>query len=214
MEAARNNAAWCDLVCGGGRFLPGFWASPRRTPPLYPDAVTLRPDVDPDAVLAAVEATGGCSIKDSFGCLDLGAVGFEPIIDATWIARPAGLPAPAPRVAWSVIDTVGGLAGWTAAWDGPAGVFRPELLAWPEVRVLAGRRAGEVVAGAVVNHTGTVTGVSNLFAVDGDLDAAWAGVLSVLAPDRRVVGYETGPALTAATNVGFTHLGPLRVWLR
>jgi len=215
-DAARNNAEWCELMCrahgGGGLVGPGFWASPRRTPPLYPDAVTLRPDADQAAVLAAVDLTGGCSIKDSFACLDLRAAGFAPIIDATWIARPADLPVPSPPVPWSVVDTASGLAEWAAAW-GADGPFRPELLDFPEVRVLAARRAGEVVAGAVVNHTGPIAGVTNLFAVDGDLDAAWAGVLAVLA-GRWVVGYETGRALTAATTMGFTRLGPLRVWLR
>ncbi len=93
-----------------------------------------------------------------------------------------------------MVDTVGGLAEWSAAW-GSDSPFRPELLGFPAVHILVGRRRGEVRA------------------LDGDLDAAWAGILSGLPADRRVVGYEAGPALTAATNTGFTRLGPLRVWL-
>lgn len=69
------------------------------------------------------------------------------------------------------------------------------------------------MAGAVVNRSAAVVGVSNLFAVDGDLGASWAGVLPALG-DRHVVGYESGPALDAAVGLGFTTLGPLRIWLR
>jgi hypothetical protein len=88
-----------------------------------------------------------------------------------------------------------------------------ELLAHPAVRVFGARRDGAIVAGAVAYHSGPVTGVSDLFAVDGDLDGAWAGALSAL-PDRRVVGYEDGLALAAALRLGFTPTGLLRVWLR
>jgi hypothetical protein len=80
------------------------------------------------------------------------------------------------------------------------------------VRVLAARQGGEIVAGAVANRSGSVKGVSNLFAVDGNLDEAWTGLLSAL-PRRHVVGYETGPALAAARRLGFTSTGRLRVWM-
>ena len=43
--AARNNAELCDLVSRAhgidGAFASDAWTSPRRTPPFYPDAVTL-----------------------------------------------------------------------------------------------------------------------------------------------------------------------------
>jgi hypothetical protein len=67
--------------------------------------------------------------------------------------------------------------------------------------------------GAGAGGSGPVTGVSNLFTHDGDLDEAWAGALSAL-PGRRVVGYESGPALTAALRNGFTAAGALRVWVK
>jgi hypothetical protein len=48
--AARNNAGWCDAFCRTrgvvGHFGEDAWSSAERTPPLYPDAVTLVPGVD------------------------------------------------------------------------------------------------------------------------------------------------------------------------
>jgi hypothetical protein len=218
LDAVRNNAEWCEAMCrahgGGGVYNRWAWTSACRTPPLYPDAVTLLPDTDLADILDAIDTSEGCSVKDSFACLDLSSAGFEPIIQAHWIERPAGRPTPPPPTPWTAVSTARELAEWATAWNGePTGLFHPELLSHPAIRVLAARRGGAIVAGAVVNHSGPVTGVSNLFAVDGDLDGAWAGALSAL-PDRRVVGYETGLALAAALRLGFTRTGPLRVWLR
>jgi hypothetical protein len=217
-DAVRNNAEWCELMCrshgGGGTFTPSAWTSARRTPARYPDAVTLAPEAGPADVLAAIDTTSGCSVKDSFARLDLSGAGFAPIVEAEWIDRPAGEPPLSPPIPWVAVTSAPELAEWARAWDGGVtDLFRPQLLAHPAVRVLAARRGGEIVAGAVVNRSGSVTGVSNLFAVDGNLDEAWAGVLSAL-PHQRVVGYESGPALAAARRLGFTSTGPLRVWMR
>ena len=56
-----ENAAWCDLVCGG-RLGPRAWTSPSRSPRYYPDAVTLTPDATsawPGAVAAVAAAFPG-----------------------------------------------------------------------------------------------------------------------------------------------------------
>jgi hypothetical protein len=46
--AAHNNAEWCDGVCRAhglpSQFHTDAWVNPHRTPPLYPDAVTLTAD--------------------------------------------------------------------------------------------------------------------------------------------------------------------------
>jgi hypothetical protein len=82
------------------------------------------------------------------------------------------------------------------------------------VRILTARRGDRIVGGAVLNRSATVTGVSNLFAVDGDLDRVWSGLLATL-PGMPLVTYEaTGPGLDAAMRHGWTAIGSLRIWLR
>jgi hypothetical protein len=43
-----------------------------RTPPYYPDAVTLLPDVSIEQVLSGIDTSEGCSVKDSFASGQLG----------------------------------------------------------------------------------------------------------------------------------------------
>ncbi len=224
--AARNNADWCDAVVRGhgpgGAFAADRWTSARRTPPLYPDAVTLAPGAAAATLVAGIDtAAPGCSVKDSFADLDLAGHGFEVLFEAEWIHRPAGVPVPeaaASGLEWSQVATAGELETWEAAWDGEesTGLFRPALLGG-DTAFLAARSGGRIVAGAVASTGGGVVGLSNLFAHDdSDADAAWAGALAWIAahrPDLPVVGYEHGEDLDAAVRAGFTPIGPLRIWL-
>ncbi|MFD7627997.1 hypothetical protein ACFV7Q_18510 [Streptomyces sp. NPDC059851] len=222
--AARNNAAWCAAVCGGGEFTADAWTSVRRTPPYYPDAVTLSRDVPAAALAAALDTDSpGCSVKDSFAVLDLAPSGFEVLFEAQWIHRPAGASAPAgtapPALAWSRVGEAAELERWEAAWDGGSGsgLFHPRLLT-VDIAFLAGRDAGgRIVAGAAANVAAGVVGVSNVFAAEGvGDDEAWAGALAGIAerwPGLPVVGYESGEDLRTAARHGFAALGPLRVWL-
>ncbi|WP_319731015.1 hypothetical protein [Streptomyces sp. MB09-01] len=231
-RAALNNAVWCDAVCVAHGLSPQYddayvWLSTSRTPPLYPDAVTLDADVPARSVLQWIDTDSpGCSVKDSFACLDLAGDGFEVLFEAQWIHRPAGAAVPeaaSSGLEWSEVSGAGELAAWEAAWDGEesTGLFRPSLLR-EGIAFLAGRAAGDaggrIVAGAVASTGGGVVGVSNLFARDGATsDAAWAGALTAIAarwPDLDVVGYEGGADLDTAVRCGFTAIGPLRVWLR
>ncbi|MGW3996676.1 hypothetical protein ACWEF6_24585 [Amycolatopsis sp. NPDC004772] len=86
-----ENAAWCDLVCGG-EFGPRAWTSPSRAPEFYPDAVTLAPDATAADILPFVDGSAGCSVKDSFATLAL--PGFSVLFEATWIACGPGVPEP------------------------------------------------------------------------------------------------------------------------
>ncbi|MFD4628330.1 hypothetical protein ACFVYR_00295 [Streptomyces sp. NPDC058284] len=232
--AVQNNADWCAAVCRShgvpGTTQGGLWAGSRRTPPLYPDAVTLSPDVRPEAVLPRIDTTSpGASVKDSFGTLDLSAAGFEVLFEAQWIHCPAWRSTRGPG-GWQPIEGPERLAAWEAAWSGEgesggadtgdrenAGLFRPSLLAEGAV-FLAGTAAdGRIVAGAIAYSAASVVGISNLFTADDDLDTAWRSCLQAtdrLWPGVPVVGYEHGDDLTAALRQGFEPVGPLRVWLR
>ncbi|GAA2191433.1 hypothetical protein [Micromonospora lupini] len=212
--AAHDNAQWCAAVCAShaltGRIDADAWSVARRSPQWYPDAVTLRPGVDPEALLARIDAGAGASVKDSFADLDLSAYGFRVLFEAQWIhRRPTDPPADPPL---TPVTTPEGLAAWASA-HGGGELFRPALLADPRIRVLARHdERGAVVGGAVVSGDDP-SGVSNLFSHVGDPEAIWRAVVA----SRRgvaLVGYETAPDLPPARRAGFLPAGPLRVWLR
>jgi hypothetical protein len=225
-RAARNNAELCDVVCRTqgvtGVFASDAWTSARRTPPLYPDAVTLEPGVDVAELLARVDTGPGCSIKDSFSELDLRAEGFSILMLAEWIQRPAqtstaGTQDSAP---WVPIIDAGTLFRWATAWadaEDPAELFRPALLDHPDIVVLGAVVDGEVVAGALLNRSTDVVGLSNVFVTTAAPDDVWPGCLDAITttfPGLPIVGYEPGASLDTALRYGFTSLGPLRVWIR
>lgn len=224
--AARNNADWCAAVCRthgiASTFGETVWSSARRTPPYYPDAVTLRPEAVPADILAEIDtASPGCSIKDSFAALDLTSDGFVELFTAQWIHRPAGLPVPeTPGVRTERISTAARLRDWQAAWHGgddTPDVFRPALLDDPSVLVLAVHDGTNLSGGVVLNRGAGLIGLSNLFAVDGgDIAAVWSSALTAAAdhfPGLPIVGYEHGDDLAPALAGGFTELGALRIWL-
>jgi hypothetical protein len=224
-DAARNNAEWCDLVCrthgAAGTFGRHAWSTPIRSPHYYPDAVTLDTQVSGAELLALVDPSAGCSIKDSFATLDLAPAGFRVLFDAQWIWQPAA-PVATPRAAtqWQPITDARGLREWEAAWadpDAPNALFRPALLDDPDVVVLGGRVAGELMEGAVLNRAAHVVGVTNLFTRRDDLDAAWNAAVDAASerfPNLPIVGYESGDDLAAARRHGFVVLAPLRVWIK
>jgi hypothetical protein len=223
--AARNNAEWCEAMCRShglaGSFSPQAWTAAVRTPLFYPDAVTLAPAADAAELVDMIDtAAPGASIKDSFADCYLTGYGFGVLFDAQWIWRPAGPPVAESGLDWEAVREPASLHDWALAWDGGDGnadLFGPVLLEDAATYVLAGRSAdGRLAAGAVASLSEQVVGVSNVFAVDGDADAAWPGLLAALHeqfPAVPVVGYEHGDDLTAAVRHGFEPIGPLRVWM-
>jgi hypothetical protein len=220
-----NNARWCDAVCRShghpGAFTVGLWISARHTLPFYPNAITLSPDVTASETGAGQRRP--YAVKDSFARLDLAPEGMQPLFDADWIAwlpAPAGLPED--DLCWETVTRPGELAQWETAWAGgdnptPAPLFRPELLADPRCTVLACRREGALVAGAIAYVTGRVTGISNVFSTALPAGQLWASAIPAVAalrPGLPVVGYERGADLAAARQAGCLVLGPLRVWAR
>jgi len=220
--AALNNAEWCDLVCRTHGLAPTMgddaWTSDARTPPYYPDAVTLVPRLSVAGLLDRVKASAGCSIKDSFASLDLSAAGFRVLFDAEWIERPpAAIAQTATTPPWEVVSNPEMFALWEQAWRGLGArdVLRVDLLGHPSVKVLAAMAGERVVAGAVLNRSATVVGVSNFFAEPGSAGESWSGCLALadtLFAGATLVGYERGDGLETARAKGFRTVGSLRVW--
>jgi hypothetical protein len=237
LQAAQNNAVWCDTVCRihgiPGEFHPRMWINRSTTPLFYPNAVTLTDGQDQDAQYAhirdlmAARIPGAWAVKDSFAALDLAPLGFTLLFEAMWIHRPATAVRPPERntdVRWECIRSPAELHAWERAWPGapdepatpaPADLFRPALLADPEVLIVAAYREQQIVAGAIANRTGTVVGLSNVFVPDQGAATFWDGCVGMILdrfPDQALVGYESGQGLAQAKACGFAALQPLRVW--
>jgi hypothetical protein len=219
--AARNNAEWCHLFCAArgidGAFEDARWFSAQRTPPLYPDVVTLRPGLDRERVLTGVDAGPGCSVKDSFADVDLETAGFRELFSAEWFVKGDGHRAA--EAAWRIVEADEALAEWEAAWDDEPGgsrFFSPALLLEHDVAFLAHYEDGRICAGGLANRSADVVGLSNVFALGGDLETAFGGASAAAAgiwPGLPIIGYEHGAPLAAARAAGFTSVGDLRVWV-
>jgi len=217
-HAARNNAEWCNAVCATygitGTFREHAWACGSRTPPLYPDAVTLDDVATAADVLDHVDtSTPGCSIKDSFSALELRHAGFRVLFDATWIAFTTMTTRNSLPERWSRVTDKDALDRWRRASERD---LDDALLDRDDIVILAERSSdADVVAGGVLNRSDSVVGISNVFALDHDLDRVWPACLAFAGDafaDLPVVGYEAGAPLASACRHGFEEVGRLRVW--
>jgi len=215
VDAARNNARWCNAVCfahgKSGRFLEHMWVNAEPMPRFYPNAVTLSHaarDIDEQRqtvrILQKSNIPGRWSVKDSFHTLDIARLGFDVLFEANWIrmAHPRAV-APTSRLAWE--------RGQQPVGDLPAGLFSDANFA-----MFSGKRAGAVVAGATFYRTETVVGVSNVVADAADEAAVWHDLAAIAArefPGLPLVGYESDDDLEAAGQAGFEVGDPLRIWV-
>jgi hypothetical protein len=223
--AALNNAVWCSILAAThgveARFAPDACTWPARTPEGYPDAVTLGRRVDVESLLDRIDATSGCSIKDSFA--DLGPLpsGFEPLFDASWIRRPAQRPSrPLDEDRYRVIRDPEFLRAWEVVWrrgeSGPP-FFLPQLLDRDDVAILALSAPRGALGTAILNRSPGVVGLSNVLTGGADPTETFliaAEAASRLFPGMDIVGYEWGPLLDSAQEAGFQVIGGLRVWMR
>ena len=232
MQAARNNALWCDAVCrahgGGTEWTEHVWFNRRKSPPFYPNVDTLTKEGVPAQMqiiqhLIDTHVPGDWGVKDSFCTLDLASLGFFQAFEASWLWRPVQ---PLPRSItggdWRPVDPPDELSRWEAAWSGgevdlQKRIFPPALLADPDLVFLAAYEGDRIVAGAVANRTGAVVGVSNVFTPADTQADFWAGGIAAVQrtfPGLPLVGYEAGEELKIAQALGFESLGPLRVWIK
>ena len=236
-KAAHNNALWCHAVCSAherpGEFLDGIWMNRREVPPFYPNVVTFsEPRASPSHLerihaLAEAGIAGSWAVKDSFCSLELEPLGFRVLFEAAWLYR-AAVPPPHGRATqprWDRIREPSELARWETAWRGessseprspPTRIFPPALLADQTIAVLAAYQGQQIVAGAIVNRTGDVAGLSNVFVPGSDPDRCWAECVTAamdVFSGLPLVGYQAEPRLARMRELGFEVLRPLRVWM-
>lgn len=227
--AIRNNIAWCDAVVkthGGETTLaPTHWINAKPSPPFYPNVITLTPD-GTKAQLEAIATLGhlesGFGVKDSFAALDLSSHGFKKLFDATWLWRPADLPAPTaelPGVRWQRVTNRPRLLAWERGFaddEEPQGLFQPLLLADPDIAILGAWNRDDVRGGAIFSRHAGAVGISNVFAAHDMGDAFVKSVVRDAATFARGLPLVTYVASDAEDwqALGFKTLGPLRIWLK
>ena len=237
-KAARNNAKWCDDVCRAhgtsGEFHDTLWLNHHTVPRFYPNVVTLTQggtaaQLQTIQALTATGLPGNWGVKDSFNTLDLTSLGFQPAFEASWLWRETSSPLRKPATSslrWTYIQTEPELAKWEAAWNGDLSnnsstsqprLFLPTMLANPGIVFIAAYQDQSLVAGAIANRTDDVVGLSNVFDPSDDPLPFWTGCIAMaqeIFPDLPMVGYERGPQLAIAQQIGFEALQPLKIWTR
>jgi hypothetical protein len=216
VDAARNNARWCNAVCfahgKSGRFLEHMWVNAEAVPRFYPNAITLSdaaPDIDEQRqtirILLKSNIPGRWSVKDSFHALDIARLGFDVLVEASWIRMPhPRASAPTSGLTWE--------QGHHASVDLPAGLFSDANFS-----MYSAKRDGAVVAGCTFYRTETVVGLSNVVADAADEVAVWHDLAAIAGrrfPGLPLVGYESDDDLEAARRAGFEVGDPLRIWVR
>ena len=211
--AVDASLAWYDDVFAlhrvPTRTEAGLWWALGAPPPWHSGVKTTEPGVETARVLAVHEHG---AVADSFGDLDLGAHGFELLIDATWVhhAPLADQPSTLPD-GWIVVRDARLLAEWNRAHD-YTGVLLPGVLEHPRFRILARLRDGVLTGGAVTHDGGGAIGLSNAWGAGAPADGVLRAV-AALHPGRAMTDYAHGPELDAMVTAGYTPLGPQRVWL-
>jgi hypothetical protein len=213
--AARNNGEWCDLVCRTHKattlFDAAAWTSATRTPPHYPDAVTMAAEVSVVHLLARIDSTAGWSINDSFATIDLRPLGFRVLFDAQWIVSTRQLVHPKGGRRWERLRR-DDLAEWEAVWQGDGdrlGLFKAELFDDERVTFLASYERDHVVAGAILNRSNDVVGISNSF--PGRRAALRHGTSACRSPRSSTQGFGWSATNPARASTGQATVGsPLR----
>jgi hypothetical protein len=234
-QAAYNNALWCDAVCsthhGQGEFSKSHWLNRRGVPRYYPDLVTLTGFGDTPIQTKAISdlvvssSRRGWAIKDSFRCLELCELGFEPLFDAEWLSAIA-LSSNARQISedlqWARVANETDLVRWEEAWRAPDGeaerprTFKRDLLLRPDIHIIYALADGAPVGGGILNVGAGVVGLSNLFS-GINRGAIWNGLSRIamsMFPGLPLVTYEHGDNLSAAHAAGFSTIGCLRIWHR
>jgi hypothetical protein len=229
--AAKNNAMWCDAVCRAhdlpGEFHEALWLTRLGRPRFYPDAVTTAGVEAAPVQLRSIADLIGSNrrrewfVKDSFHCLPLDSLGFEPLFDAEWIAMRGARPNVShhrPGDRSTIVTDEAGLRAWERSWAGDDAeplprVFMPRLLADDGIVFVSIQGEDGTASGGILNRGADVVGLSNLFG--SQMGRVWRSLIAMageIFPGLPLVGYEHGHDLATARLAGFETTGPLRIW--
>jgi hypothetical protein len=201
----------CFAHGSAGRFLAHTWVNAEPVPRFYPNVVTLtagKTDIVEQRqtvrILQKSNLPGRWAVKDSFNRLDIARLGFEILLEASWVRKAE------PKSGMMV----SGLS-WERARRGGDG-FPTSLFSDENFAMFSGRRDGAVVAGGTFYRADGVVGLSNVVADADEAPVVWRDLAALAAatfPDLPLVGYESGDELRAAGKAGFEIGDPLRVWV-
>ena len=194
-----------------GRFLVHTWINAEPVPRFYPNVVTLttgEADIAEQRqavrILQKSHLPGRWAVKDSFKTLDIARLGFEVLLEASWIRMPH------PKAG----TMVSGLS-WERVRPGGEG-FPAALFSDDNFAMFSAKRDGAVVAGGTFYRSDGVVGLSNVVAEFDDEPAVWHDLAALAAttfPGLPLVGYESDDELDAAHKAGFEVGDPLRIWV-
>lgn len=230
--AIADNVAWCTLISSelnDTRSMPRFGGVmfQRRVPAYFPNYIST--DRDEAArkqcaladELRSLGLPSGFGIKDSYANLDLSDQGFRCAIEGQWIVSDSKKLAdsqipPDVSVLWP--RERHGVEVWIRS-SGITAIDVDRFLGSPRavraVAFIALLKAERIQAGAIINTSERVLGISNVFSLDPDLDV-WpllAAAIRRRLGDALLVGWEAGEALEAARAAGFETIHPMRVWI-
>jgi hypothetical protein len=169
-------------------------------------------------LVSRVDASAGCSIKDSFADLDLSSSGFDVLFTAEWFWRDQARGRNLSK-GWSAVAGEEELEKWEAAWGEspePRPFFRRELLTDTRIKIFARADGASLRAGAIANRSRNVIGLTNVFDLDGDLESTWGDAASAAQAvwgSMPVIGYDEDDSLEAAHRAGFKSIGSLAIWI-
>ena len=193
----------------------GLWWAQGGPPPYHSAAKTLVPGVETVRVVRSLDAFEHCGVADSFGDLELDRFGFDLLFEATWVHRaPSDGTAGELPAGWSLVDTAESLAEWSVAHD-YEDVLPPAVLHHPRFRILACHHDGLLVGGGVTHQGDGDVGISNAWGAGAPTESGGlVAAAAALHPGQAFTDYDQGAELDALLALGFTALGPQRVWVR
>lgn len=227
-NCAANNADWYAAMFRAHAIAQQrnqqLWTSRFKAPAFHSNLISLAKESGDQILTSIVELNSTLqrpwAIKDSFASLELKALGFKILFEASWIWREATGTIYSSTKGWTKIQSSEELRTWEQAWRVGQTVaadpqFPAALLQEPSITFLGLPSADGYSAGCIVNTSSTVSGFSNFFSITPNIAANYAAAAAMaqsIAPAKPLTSFERGTLLACAENLGFENVGPLRIW--